>query len=100
MYVYIYGWGDWVGWDVLEGYGWIGRRERLEELHHYIIFVTLKENSSLVHETIVPINLRKRTKIIKNKQTNKQILEVFKTKRNALFTIYIILQIFLTVGAD
>ena len=37
-----------------------------EELHHYMIFVTLKENSSLVHETIVPINLIKLTKINTN----------------------------------
>ena len=33
-----------------------------EELHHYMIFVTLKESSSLVHETIVPIDLIKLTK--------------------------------------
>ena len=44
----------WVGWGVLEGYEWIERGE--EELHHYMVFVTLKENSSLVRqETIVPI---------------------------------------------
>ena len=35
---------------------------REEELHHYKIFVTLKGNISLVHETIVPINLITLTK--------------------------------------
>ena len=50
-----YGWG---GWDVLEGWGRIGRRGE-EKLHHYTIFVTL---SSLVHEKIDPINLINMTK--------------------------------------
>ena len=40
-----------------ERYDGIGRRGE-EELQHYIVFVALKENSSLLHETIiVPINL-------------------------------------------
>ena len=44
--VWVYGWGGWVGWGVLKGYKWIGRRGE-EKLHHYIIFVPF---SSLVHE--------------------------------------------------
>ena len=52
--------GGWIG-GMLEGYEWIGRRGE-EELHHYIIFVSLTENSPLVNEiNIVPINLIKLT---------------------------------------
>ena len=49
MYVYN-GWGGWVKWSALERYEWIGKRGESglekwrEELHHYMIFVTLKEN--------------------------------------------------------
>ena len=41
---------------------WLEGGEK-EELHRYMIFVTLKESSSLGHEIIVPINL---IKLIKN----------------------------------
>ena len=53
-----------------------GRGE--EKVHHYMIFAAF---SSLVHETIVPINL---LKVIKMKTK----MQVFKIKRNkALFTM-------------
>ena len=51
--------GGWVGWGVLKGCEWIERRGR-RKVHHYILFVAL---SSLVHETIVLINLIKLTKM-------------------------------------
>ena len=61
-----------------------------EELHHYMIFVTLKENSSLSMKQLYPINLIKLTKICI------QILQVFKTKRMILFTIDIIFQLYIS----
>ena len=42
----VYGWGGCVVWVVLEEYEWIGKRGE-EDLHHYILFVSLKENNSL-----------------------------------------------------
>ena len=51
--------GGWIGWGVLKGYEWIGRGEKRT---YTIVFVTLMENISLVHETIVPINVIKLTK--------------------------------------
>ena len=65
-YGWVDGWGGCVGWG-LEGHEWIGRTEE-EELHKYImIFVTFKENSSLVHKIIVPIKINTNIASVQNK---------------------------------
>ena len=50
-----------MGWGVLGAYEWIGISGRRVTIPFYDICY-LKGNSSLVHETIIPINLIKLTK--------------------------------------
>ena len=74
------------------GYGMSGL-EGGGELHHYMIFVTLKKNSSSVQETIVSINLIKLTK-----KKYKYCTKVFTTKKEGFIYNRYFLQLFLTDG--
>ena len=66
---------------------------RLREEELYLLFVTLKENSSQVHEIIVRINFIKLTQ-------SKYILQVFKQKRKLYLQYTFLPHLTTTVGVD